>query len=177
VDESVAILARHVQQLSDHQRRQQMRELAHQLDLALGVEVVDQLVGELLDARPHLFHDAGRERFVEQPPQPQMLLAVQGGKPELHDLLEVVQVVAIFLGELPREDIGAHRGQARIAQQGHHVVVVGHQPRAARKIDPVEPSAGEHLLVRRVRIGDKVGVEHWILSCAGSATARWLRAA
>ena len=127
--EEAAVLDGRAQKLTDHDHRQGRRELRHHVHAARDLGLVDQLVGDLLDARPQLLDDARREGAVHQPAQARVI----GRVPRQHHAARYLEQV-----DQRRVAAGAHqvdcrlrelaRLEARVAQRGDHVEVAAEQP-------------------------------------------------
>ena len=88
------------EQLAQHPGGVRLGELAHELHPPPRRERVDELAGQLLELRPHRLDRPAAERRAEQPPQPQVVLALQAEQrlaPPLHER----PVVDAVLGRPP----------------------------------------------------------------------------
>ena len=76
--EPLSILDRDAEQLRDDGDGERESEVVDELHAPALLDQVDQIVGDLLDARAELLDDARRERLRHEPPQATVVVAVLG---------------------------------------------------------------------------------------------------
>ncbi len=151
-----AVLFGNAQHVADHDHRQAVGEVAHDVHAAAVDHPVELGVDQRLDARPHVGDAAGGEGLGHQSAQARMVGRVehQHGAAEAGDggLLHAGQIaVAAFEG--------AHEilAEPLVAQRKSHVVVARDQPQALRRLEDRRRFAKP--AIEWIGIGDEGRVE------------------
>ena len=144
------------QHVADHDHRQAMGKIAHDIHLALAGDTVELLVDDLLDARPHVGDAAGGEGLGHQPAQPRMVGRVldQHGARETGDRRLVHAVGGAVAALHVAHEVLA---EALVAQGESHVLVACDQPETLRRLENRRRLA--QAAIERVRIGDEGRIE------------------
>jgi hypothetical protein len=126
--EHAPVLLGHAHHPGDDRGRQRVGQASQEVVTAGRDEVVEQLVHELPDPPAHRAHLLLAERPAGQPVQP----GVHGRVGDHHPAADDRQHRPVLGPALRGQDVEQRpdpvRGQPRVAEGGHHVVVAGQQP-------------------------------------------------
>ena len=151
-----AMILGDAQHVADHDHRQAMGEVAHDVHLALGNHAIELLVDDLPDARPHVGDAAGGEGLGDQAAQPRMVGRIlhQHGAGEAGDRRLVHAVGAAVAALHVAHEILA---EALVAQGESHVLVARDQPEALRRLEDGRRLA--QAAIERIGVGDEGRIE------------------
>ncbi len=151
-----AVILGDAQHVADHDHRQAMGEIAHDVHLALVGHAIELLVDDLLDARPHVGDAAGGEGLGHQAAQPRMVGRVlhQHGAGEARDG-RLVHAIGTAVAALHV----AHEvlAEALVAQGESHVVVARDQPETLWRLEDGRRFA--QAAIERIGVGDEGRIE------------------
>ena len=115
-DEEVEVVERQAEQGEEHHRRQRLAERVVELDLAVGDEAVDELVGQRPHARRELRDDLRREQRVEELAVLRVRVAVEHERDE--------RSARAHVGARELDHVGIHRVDVAALGDLEHVVEV-----------------------------------------------------
>ncbi len=104
-DEEVEVVEGQAEQREEHHRRQWLAERVVELDLAVGDETVDELVGQRPHARGELRDDLRREQRVEELAVLRVRVAVEHERDE--------RPAGTHVGARELDHVGIHRVRRR----------------------------------------------------------------
>ncbi len=118
------VFHRHAQHLADDAHRQRVGKVLDDVNLALGLRRIEELINDLLDPRPQAVHGLGSEGLVHKAAQPRVVGRVEEEeRPRLAE--EDVRLLRPLLLEEAFElvRVAEVAARARVAQDGDAVGV------------------------------------------------------
>jgi len=152
-----AVVLGDAQHVADHDHRQAMGKIAHDVHLALGGHAIELLLDDLPDTRPHVGDAAGGEGLGHQAAQ----AGVVGRIEHQHGLGEVGyhRLVHPVLAITAHDGAGEVLAEAPVAQREGHVVVAAEQPEALCRLEDGRCLAQPP--IEGIGIGDE-GRRQWV---------------
>ncbi len=141
-DEPVAVDAdRDSEHVADHGDRQRKREVADQVDCALVLHTVDEVIHDRLDPRSHRLHLPPPEGLAEDLADPRVLGAIEMDQIAAVGRVVLVQKRQLLAGlrgkAVEQGDHTTHAREPRVAMYGVDVLVARQEPRLKR-VAPVD---------------------------------------